>query len=169
MALAGSAPRGATGEEDRHLGSELLYSAKNREEHEIVTTTIRDSLASLCSRIWITDTPELLRLKNIQHLQTAIVGELLPGRSMLEALHALHPTPAVGGSPTEQALAFIRAHENLDRGWYAGPIGWIDLRGNGEFAVALRSALLEKNQATLFAGCGIVRDSDPRPSTPSRA
>jgi isochorismate synthase len=161
MALAGSAPRGTTEEEDRRLGSELLQSAKNREEHEIVMTTICDALDHLCSRTWVADTPELLRLKNIQHLQTAIVGELLPDRSLLEALHALHPTPAVGGAPTEPALAFIREHENLDRGWYAGPIGWVDLRGNGEFAVALRSALLEERLATLFAGCGIVRDSDP--------
>jgi isochorismate synthase len=161
MALAGSAPRGANEEEDRRLGCELLDSRKNHEEHEIVTATLRGSLAHLCSRLWVADTPELLRLKNIQHLQTAIVGELLPGRSVLEALHALHPTPAVGGSPTEAALAYIREYENLDRGWYAGPIGWVDLHGNGEFAVALRSAMLEARQATLFAGCGIVRDSDP--------
>ena len=160
-ALAGSFPRGATEEEDRRLGSELLASQKNRGEHEIVTAMIRDSLARLCSRIWVADTPELLRLKNIQHLQTAIVGDLLPGSTLLEALQMLHPTPAVGGSPTEAALAFIRAQENLDRGWYAGPLGWIDLHGNGEFVVALRSALLEKRRATLFAGCGIVRDSDP--------
>ena len=161
MALAGSAPRGASEEEDRQLGSALLTSQKNREEHGFVTTMLRDSLAHLCSKTWIADTPELLRLKNIQHLQTAIVGELLPGRSILEALQMLHPTPAVGGTPTKPALAFIRARENLDRGWYAGPIGWIDLQGNGEFAVALRSALLERHRATLFAGCGIVKDSDP--------
>lgn len=161
VALAGSAPRGANAEEDRRLGCELLRSPKNRGEHEIVIAMLRDSLAHLCSRVWVADTPELLRLKNIQHLQTAIVGELLPGRALLEALHTLHPTPAVGGSPTEVALSFIREHENLDRGWYAGPLGWIDLQGNGEFVVALRSALLEKRRATLFAGCGIVKDSDP--------
>jgi isochorismate synthase len=161
MALAGSAPRGINAEDDHRLGSELLHSPKNRQEHEIVISTIRQALDQLCSRIWVNDTPELLRLKNIQHLQTAIVGELLPGRSILEALHMLHPTPAVGGSPTESALTFIRKHENLDRGWYAGPLGWIDLQGNGEFAVALRSALLEEHRARLFAGCGIVADSDP--------
>ncbi len=161
MVLAGSAPRGASEEEDRRLGCELLSSQKNREEHEIVAATLRASLAPLCSRLWLADTPELLRLKNIQHLQTAIVGDLLPESSVLDALQTLHPTPAVGGSPTEPALAFIREHENLDRGWYAGPIGWVDLDGNGEFAVALRSALLERHQATLFAGCGIVKDSDP--------
>lgn len=161
IALAGSAPRGTSAEEDRLLGSALLRSAKNRKEHEIVASMIRDALARLCSRVWVADTPELLRLKNIQHLQTAIVGELLPGRSILEALQILHPTPAVGGSPTEAALAFIRTYENMDRGWYAGPIGWVDLQGNGEFAVALRSALLGERQATLFAGCGIMADSDP--------
>lgn len=161
IALAGSAPRGANAEEDRRLGCELLRSPKNRTEHEIVIAMLRDSLAHLCSRIWVADTPELLRLKNIQHLQTAIVGELLPGRTVLEALHTLHPTPAVGGTPTDAALSFIREHENLDRGWYAGPLGWIDLEGNGEFVVALRSALLEERRATLFAGCGIVKDSDP--------
>jgi isochorismate synthase len=160
MALAGSMPRGATADEDLRLGHELLNSAKNRQEHEIVAARIRASLEHLCSRIWISDTPELLRLKNIQHLQTAIVGELLPGCTILEALATLHPTPAVGGSPTEDALAFIRTNEHLDRGWYAGPIGWIDLQGNGEFAVALRSALLEPQRARLFAGCGIVADSD---------
>lgn len=160
MALAGSAPRGETEAEDLRLGNELLNSPKNRQEHEIVTSGVRNALARLCSRIWVADAPELLRLKNIQHLQTAIVGELLPGRNILETLEILHPTPAVGGSPSDPALAFIRARENLDRGWYAGPIGWVDLQGNGEFAVALRSALLERHRARLFAGCGIVADSN---------
>lgn len=161
MALAGSARRGVSEAEDCLLGSELLHSSKNRHEHEIVTSMMRAALAHLCAKVWVADTPELLRLKNIQHLQTAIVGELLPDRCILEALQTLHPTPAVGGSPTEPALAYIRTHENLDRGWYAGPIGWVDLQGNGEFAVALRSALLEDHEATLFAGCGIVADSEP--------
>lgn len=160
-ALAGSAPRGASEEEDCRLGHELLHSQKNRQEHEIVANMIRTALTPLCASVWTADTPELLCLKNIQHLQTPIVGKLLPGRCILEALQTLHPTPAVGGSPTEPALAYIRARENLDRGWYAGPIGWVDLQGNGEFAVALRSALLEERQATLFAGCGIVADSEP--------
>jgi isochorismate synthase len=161
MALAGSAPRGADAQEDQRLGSELLQSPKNRTEHDIVIAMLRDSLARLCSSVQVAEAPGLLRLKNIQHLQTALVGELLPGHALLEALHMLHPTPAVGGSPTEAALAFIRAQENLDRGWYAGPLGWVDLQGNGEFVVALRSALLEQHRATLFAGCGIVQDSDP--------
>lgn len=160
LALAGSAPRGANADEDRLLGSELLRSSKNRTEHEIVIAMLRDSLARLCSRVRVAET-ELLRLQNIQHLQTAIEGDLLPGRPLLSALHILHPTPAVGGTPTGAALRFIRAEENLDRGWYAGPLGWVDLQGNGEFVVALRSALLEPRRATLFAGCGIVQDSHP--------
>jgi len=161
MALAGSAPRGKTEEEDDHLGAELLLSAKNKNEHEIVVATIRDALARFCSRVWIADAPQLLRLKNIQHLETPIVGELLAGYSILDAIQSLHPTPAVGGFPCDKALQEIRENEQLDRGWYAGPFGWVDARGDGEFAVALRSALVEGNTATLFAGCGIVADSDP--------
>lgn len=161
MALAGSAPRGTTEEEDQCLGNELLQSLKNQEEHRVVVTTISDALANICSRVWVADTPHLLRLKNIQHLETAITGTLLPDHSILEAIENLHPTPAVGGFPRQPALAAIRAHEQLDRGWYAGPIGWIGASGNGEFAVALRSALIDGNQATLFAGCGIVAASQP--------
>ncbi|MBE3560380.1 MAG: isochorismate synthase [Ktedonobacteraceae bacterium] len=161
MALAGSFPRGTTEEEDQRLGAELLASEKNREEHEIVVKTLKEALASLCTKVHVADTAHLLRLKNIQHLETPIFGELLPDHSVLEALAVLHPTPAVGGLPREAALAAIRAKERLDRGWYAGPVGWLDARGDGEFAVALRSALIEGNQAILFTGCGIVADSVP--------
>jgi isochorismate synthase len=161
IALAGSIARGVTEEEDQRLGTELLHSQKNNWEHQIVVSTIREALTSLCSQVWVADTPRLLRLKNIQHLQTPIVGDLLPGRCVLEALAGLHPTPAVGGFPRQPALTYMRKHEQLDRGWYAGPIGWIDPAGNGEFAVALRSGLIDGNHATLFAGCGIVSDSQP--------
>jgi isochorismate synthase len=161
MALAGSAPRGTTEEEDQRLGHELLQSLKNQQEHQIVVTTIHNALANICSHVWVADMPHLLKLKNIQHLETAITGSLLPGHSILEAIEDLHPTPAVGGFPRQPALAAIRAYERLDRGWYAGPIGWIGASGNGEFAVALRSALINGHQATLFAGCGIVAASQP--------
>ncbi len=161
MALAGSAPRGASGEEDQQIGQGLLNSEKNRHEHAIVVTMVRDALADLCSNVQVSEQAQLLKLSNIQHLQTPIVGELLPGNSILEALQYLHPTPAVGGFPREAALAEIRDNEQLDRGWYAGPLGWIDKDGHGEFAVALRSALIDGNTATLFAGCGIVADSRP--------
>ena len=162
MALAGSAPRGTTEEEDRQIGTELLQSKKNKVEHAIVVAMMREALANLCTRLWVADTPQLLRLKNIQHLETPIVGELIPGRCILEAIEGLHPTPAVGGFPRQAALEAIRAGERLDRGWYAGPIGWVGANGNGEFAVALRSALIDGAEATLFAGCGIVADSDPQ-------
>lgn len=161
MALAGSAPRGASEEEDHRFGEELLKSEKNQGEHNFVVTTIHDALYSLCSRVWVADAPRLLKLKNIQHLETPIMGNLKPGHSILEAIEDLHPTPAVGGYPRLPALAAIREDEHLDRGWYAGPIGWIGTGGNGEFAVALRSGLVDGQQATLFAGCGIVADSDP--------
>ncbi|HEV2579572.1 MAG TPA: isochorismate synthase [Ktedonobacteraceae bacterium] len=162
MALAGSAARGASEEEDRQLGEDLLRSEKNKIEHIIVVERVREALTTLCARVSVAEMPRLLRLKNIQHLETPIVGELLPGKSILETLGALHPTPAVGGLPGPEALERIRECEQLDRGWYAGPVGWVDADGNGEFAVALRSALLEGRQATLFAGCGIVADSDPQ-------
>jgi isochorismate synthase len=162
MALAGSAPRGATPEHDLALGEELLHNPKNRSEHRIVVDTIKDALSLLCSHVQIQPQPRLRKLQNIQHLETPISGTLLPGRSILEAIEYLHPTPAVGGLPREAALSFIRDHEGLDRGWYAGPIGWVGSGGNGEFAVALRSALVEDNHATLFAGAGIVADSEPQ-------
>ncbi|HTK10165.1 MAG TPA: isochorismate synthase [Ktedonobacteraceae bacterium] len=161
MALAGSAPRGETAEEDKRLGAELAQSAKNREEHAIVVQMIQEALDRHCEKVWIAETPQLLRLKNIQHLATPIVGKLREGDSALAVIADLYPTPAVGGFPREAALEAIRTYEELDRGWYAGPVGWIDAAGNGEFAVALRCALVEKERATLFAGCGIVADSQP--------
>lgn len=162
MALAGSAPRGPNDEQDRQLGDELLRSAKNKQEHALVVERMRESLAPLCETIVVAEKPRLLRLRNIQHLETPITARLLPGKSILETLEALHPTPAVGGLPGLAALERIRDCEQLDRGWYAGPVGWVDAGGNGDFAVALRSALLNGRQATLFAGCGIVADSDPQ-------
>jgi isochorismate synthase len=161
MALAGSAPRSIDEEEDRRIGEELLQSAKNKREHAIVVATIRDALLPLCSQVEVAGAPRLLRLRNIQHLQTPIAGQLLPEHCMLEAIQDLFPTPAVGGFPRQESLAAIRAEEGLDRGWYAGPIGWLDADGNGEFAVALRCGLIDGNQATLFAGCGIMADSNP--------
>jgi isochorismate synthase len=161
VALAGSAPRGATEIEDEQWGMELLKSEKNQMEHRVVVNTIRSALSALCSRVWVASEPHLLKLKNIQHLETSITGDLLPGRSILEAIEDLHPTSAVGGYPSDVALETIRRVEQLDRGWYAGPIGWIGADGSGEFAVALRSSLITGRTATLFAGCGIVADSEP--------
>ncbi len=162
MALAGSTPRGATLEEDERLGAALLQSEKNSVEHAIVVARVRESLLAHCSAVHVSDTPRLLKLKNVQHLETPIVGTLLAGRCILDVMADLHPTPAVGGFPREAALATIRRVEQLNRGWYAGPLGWIGAGGHGEFAVALRSGLVTENEAILFAGCGIVGDSNPQ-------
>jgi len=161
MALAGTAPRGATPDEDARLGAELTQSAKNREEHAIVVGEIRRAIAPLCAEIAAPATPDLVRLATVQHLKTPLSGVLAPGVTALDVVAALHPTPAVGGYPREAALDAIRVGERLDRGWYAGPVGWIDAQGGGEFVVALRSALLDGAQATLFAGCGVMADSEP--------
>ena len=174
--LAGSIRRGATPEEDRALGESLLASAKDRHEHQVVATMLKEALASLCRRLDIAPTPSLLRLANVQHLHTPVRGVLAGGHSILDLVARLHPTPAVGGMPREGALAAIREREAMDRGWYAAPVGWVDQHGQGEFAVALRSALLHNaaprmqvpseggeggSEALLFAGCGIMGDSDP--------
>ena len=160
MALAGSAPRGTTVEEDERIGTSLLQSEKNSIEHSIVATRVREALLAHCQKVSVSATPRLLKLRNVQHLETSIVAELLPGRCILDVIADLHPTPAVGGFPRKEALAEIRAIEQMDRGWYAGPIGWIGASGHGEFAVALRSGLISEYEATLFAGCGIVGDSN---------
>jgi isochorismate synthase len=162
MALAGSARRGESEEEDEQLGAELLRSQKNNSEHAIVVAMVREALKNHCSSVYVHPLPQLLKLKNVQHLQTPITGELMPGRCILDVMADLHPTPAVGGFPRQAALEAIRNSEKMDRGWYAGPPGWINASGEGEFAVALRSALIDGGHATLFAGCGIVSDSDPQ-------
>ncbi|HVB23872.1 MAG TPA: isochorismate synthase [Ktedonobacteraceae bacterium] len=162
MALAGSARRGKTEEEDARIGAELLQSEKNNGEHAIVVEMVREALANHCTHVHVSTMPQLLKLKNVQHLKTPIAGELIPGRCILDIMADLHPTPAVGGFPRHAALEAIRNVEKLDRGWYAAPLGWIGASGHGEFAVALRSGLIDGGTARLFAGCGIVADSDPQ-------
>jgi len=159
--LAGSIARGATPEQDRQFGEELLASAKDRAEHEFVVRAICDELIEACGGRVTTGPLSLMKLRNIQHLFTPIVGRVARGRDILDLVERLHPTPAMGGTPREPALAMIRRFEGLDRGWYASPVGWMDARGEGEFAVAIRSALLHGAAASLFAGCGIVAGSDP--------
>lgn len=159
--LAGSTPRGATREEDAALGAGLLASAKDRLEHAIVVEALRDALDGLCDEFEMPDEPTLLSVRNVHHLYTPIVARPRDGVTLLDLIERAHPTPAVGGAPRDVALRFIREREGLDRGWYAGPVGWVGVDGGGEFAVALRSALVRGAEATLFAGCGIVADSDP--------
>ncbi|MUV39248.1 Isochorismate synthase [Lentibacillus sp. JNUCC-1] len=161
MCLAGTAPRGETPSKDASLADELLNDQKNRQEHDFVVQMIRNSLEDHCEDIAIPEMPHVRQLKNLQHLYTPVTAKLKQGHDLLQLSEALHPTPALGGVPRDAALAFIREEEKLDRGWYGAPIGWMDSHENGEFAVAIRSGLIRKDQASLFAGCGIVDDSDP--------
>jgi len=159
--LAGSIPRGATPEEDRELAAALLASAKDRAEHAVVVRAIRAALDGPCVEVETPDEPEILSVRNVHHLYTPVTARLRDGATLMDLVARLHPTPAVGGTPRAEALRYIREHEGLDRGWYAAPVGWMDASGQGEFAVALRSALVEGAEASLFAGCGIMGDSDP--------
>ena len=161
VALAGTTRRSADPAVDRHLGEQLLRSAKDREEQAIVTRRIERRLEPVSVWVAITEEPELVRVQNVQHLATAVRAQLAEPRSVLEVAGLLHPTPAVGGEPWERAKDLIPALEGLDRGWYAGPVGWTDFTEDGELCVALRCALLRGRVAHLFAGDGIVRDSVP--------
>lgn len=162
MAMAGSIRRGRSPEEDTALGQQLRADPKERHEHALTVEAIRESLEPLVTHLRFPAEPELCRLSNIQHLKTAIEGQLTGQGGILPVVEALHPTPAVGGRPRTTALEIIAAQEPTPRGWYAAPIGWLDQQGNGLFAVALRSAVNVGQQSLLFAGAGIVADSVPR-------
>ena len=161
VALAGSIRRSSDPAVDAHLGEQLRLSSKDRREHEIVVRRIERALAP--HSVWVerADEPELAEVANVRHLATPIHAHLVEARSAVGLAGLLHPTPAVGGEPTGAAMAAIRELEALDRGWYAGPVGWMDPAEDGEFCVALRSALLRDRTAHAFAGCGIVEGSDP--------
>jgi salicylate biosynthesis isochorismate synthase/menaquinone-specific isochorismate synthase len=161
VALAGSIGRSADPAVDDHLGERLLRSEKDREENAIVARRIARALRPLS--VWVTAAPEpaVVRVANIQHLAMPIRAQLASPVTAIELAGVLHPTPAVGGEPREPAVALIPALEGLDRGWYAGTVGWTDTAGDGEFCVALRCALVRGRLARLYAGCGIVADSDP--------
>ncbi len=162
-ALAGTAARSANAGEDARLGKALLDSAKDRHEHQLVVDAIRAALEPCSETLEIPGTPVLKQLASVQHLNTPIRARLAHGAGILRLVQALHPTPAVGGYPRAAALDYIRRHEGMDRGWYAAPLGWVDGEGNGDFLVALRSALLSPGHGgVLFAGCGLVGDSDPQ-------
>jgi isochorismate synthase len=161
VGLAGSTRRSADPAVDDHLGESLKRSAKDRSEHEIVVRRIERKLRGLAVWVDAEDEPQIVKVANIQHLATPIRAQLADPRSAIELAGALHPTPAVGGEPRERALEAIAELEAMDRGWYAGPVGWMDAAEDGEFCVALRSALLRDRTAHLYAGAGIVADSDP--------
>ena len=161
LVLGGTAPRGAEPADDAALGAALLASAKNTEEHAYAVASVRDALAPLCAGLDIPSRPSLLRLANVHHLGTSVRGTLTADRSVLFLAGALHPPAAVCGTPAETALELIRELEHMERGRYAGPVGWVDAHGNGEFGIALRCAEVADRRARLFAGCGIVAGSDP--------
>lgn len=159
--LAGSIRRGKDEEEDQALGEELLTDEKNLIEHDVVVHMIKEAMSEYCEWIESPSHPVLYKTKHIQHLYTPVEGEMKKDHTLLSLVEHLHPTPALGGYPKRTSVEFIRDVERLDRGWYAAPIGWMDVEGNGEFIVGIRSGLVQKNEASLFAGCGIVADSDP--------
>jgi isochorismate synthase len=160
VALAGSTRRSADPAVDDHLGEQLLRSDKDRHENLIVARRIARALKP--HAVWVTaaEEPVVVKVANIQHLAAPIRAQLAAPLDAVKLAGLLHPTPAVGAEPPE-ALAAIPALEGFDRGWYAGTVGWTDATGDGEFCVALRCALLRGSLAHCYAGCGIVRDSDP--------
>lgn len=160
MCLAGSAPRGATSYDDTVLAEALLQDSKSLREHHVVLDYIQDVIDPYCQEIESASHPLIKKLPTVQHLYTPIRGKLMPKTSIWSVVAALHPTPAVAGTPRNRALTLIQ-NEPFMRGWYAGIVGHLNLEGTGHFTVALRSALIEGATATLFAGCGIMEDSDP--------
>jgi len=159
-AVAGTRPRGDTEEEDARLRRELLQSPKERREHAFVEKAIREDLTQVCTSVQSPNGTGELALARGCHLHSQLTGTLRSGTTTTDLLEKLHPTPAVGGVPTDDAVAAIRAQEPFDRGWYAGPVGWIG-REAAEFAVGLRAGLVEETQIALFSGAGIVDGSVP--------
>jgi salicylate biosynthesis isochorismate synthase/menaquinone-specific isochorismate synthase len=151
-ALAGTAP----------LGCDLQGSAKDRAEHAFVVEAIAAALRATCDDVEVPAEPALRCTGRVAHLETELRGRARPGVDLLDLVERLHPTPAVAGTPRAAALELIRKHEAFDRGWYAGPIGWVDARGEGEFHVALRCGLLLPGELRAFAGAGLVAASDPQ-------
>jgi salicylate biosynthesis isochorismate synthase/menaquinone-specific isochorismate synthase len=161
VALAGSTRRSSDPAVDDHLGEQLLRSDKNRREQRIVTERIVRILRPHSVWVEAAPEPEVIKVANIQHLGTPVIAQLAEPRSAVEIAGLMHPTPAVGGEPRDEAAATIAGLERMDRGWYAGPVGWMDATEDGEFCVALRSALLRDREAHLYAGVGVVAGSDP--------
>ena len=161
VALAGSTRRSSDPAVDDHLGEQLLRSDKDRREQRIVAERIVRALRPHAVWVEAAPEPEIVKVANIQHLATPVIAQLAEPRSALEIAGLLHPTPAVGGEPWPAAASAIGDLEGMDRGWYAAPVGWMDATEDGEFCVALRSALLRDREAHLFAGVGVVAGSDP--------
>ncbi|KAB2338923.1 isochorismate synthase [Cytobacillus depressus] len=159
--LAGSIARGKTEKEDKMLGEELLNDPKNQIEHQFVVQMIKEAMEEVCEEVILPEKTHLLKMRDIQHLHTPVIGKANEDTSLLLLVDRLHPTPALGGMPKQAAVEKIRKVEKLDRGFYGAPLGWLDYQGNGEFAVSIRSGLIQKDEASIFAGCGVVKDSNP--------
>lgn len=159
-AVASTTVRDPNGHIDEHLGEALMGCRKARYEHALVVDGIVDALRPLCKALDVPSEPRLMKLPTVQHLWTPVTGELKPGVSSLQLVERLHPTPAVGGVPRREALAWMDA-QGERRGWYTGALGWLAPDGSGELSVVLRCAMLKGRVADLYAGAGIVADSDP--------
>lgn len=159
--MAGTVARGRTIDEDYELGEQLLNDPKNLLEHNLVVNMIRNAMEEACYHVEMPDHPMLYKVKNVQHLYTPVVGTATDRSGILTVVEQLHPTPALGGFPQQKALEQIRETESHNRGWYGAPVGWVDYKGDGEFAVAIRSGLLKGKKAVLLAGMGIVGASEP--------
>ena len=160
--MAGTAPRGGDPSADARLAASLLASTKDRAEHQITIDMVHDTLLPWCSYLDYEAEPSIVAVANLQHLATMVEGRLSqPAPSVLDLVRALHPTPAVCGQPRDAAMRYILDHEGFDRGRYAGAAGWVDARGNGSWAVSVRTAQLDGATARVCAGCGIVADSEP--------
>lgn len=159
--LAGTTARSADEVEDHRRRQALLASAKDQVEHRYAAQSLLTTLRPVCAALSDPGEPYLLELSNVAHLATDVRARVAPGHDVLDLVRAVHPTAAVGGTPTRDAVALIRALESMDRGRYTGPVGWMDAGGDGEWGIALRCAALDNDTARLFAGCGIVADSDP--------
>ncbi|MCB8914896.1 MAG: isochorismate synthase [Thermoleophilales bacterium] len=161
VGLAGSTRRSSDPAVDDHLAQQLLSSGKDRGEQAVVVKRIVKALSRISVWVEAAEEPEIIKVANIQHLGTPVYAQLAQPRTAIELAGLLHPTPAVGGEPWKKARLVMAEVERMDRGWYAGPVGWMDGSGDGEFCVALRSALVRDREAHLFAGVGVVADSDP--------
>jgi len=160
--MAGTAPRSGDPAADARLGAALLASEKNRVEHRHTIDLVHDTLIGFCSYLDEDAEPSVVAMANVQHLGTRVQGRLSsPPASVVELVTVLHPTPAVCGRPRPAALELIGRHENIDRGRYAGPVGWVDSAGNGSWAVGIRGAQIDGTTARVLAGVGVVADSDP--------
>ena len=159
--LAGTIPRSGDPVTDAELAAEMLASTKERAEHRFAVEDVAAALKPRCVALDVPDHPSIVQLRNVSHLGTRIEGTLTGGDTALALAGALHPTAAVGGTPRQPALEWLARNEGFARGPYAGPVGWVDRRGDGEFVVGIRSALIDGADARLFAGVGVVADSDP--------